>query len=137
MNYTISDVVETGYFANSSKGGTLKVSISFKKRHKQFKKVIDIIDYLDHSTITDNKKLLQFSERYFLLKKGLIDKSSINRGNVSMLTNIINILHYFLQEDKKLAKLKYSITVNLEKESLTLSKKECNRYILVSYSIKD
>jgi hypothetical protein len=85
--YKITDIVEAGH--SKEIGGSVKISITFDnilpKEEKE--KVLDVIDRLDHSLITDNKDFLDFTERYTLLKQ-----------SKSPLEDIVGIISSYLSD---------------------------------------
>lgn len=83
--YKIIEKAETGHLGQT--GGSIKVALTFDKiiDTKYYEKVVD---GLDHSVITDDKNVIPYSERYFLLGKC---------GNV--LEDIHDILSYFIKDD--------------------------------------
>jgi len=88
--YKITDTIEVGYAGVNSKGATVEITFEFLDYDTSLRsKSKKLIDNLDHSLITDNLKMIELSERYFLLNE---------------LTNIFNdiniILHYLIQQSK-------------------------------------
>jgi len=89
IEYTITDIVETGH--STFIGGSTEISVSLSSICNDFdkKRILDIIDKLDHTIITDDEVLLKFTERYFYIK----------RAN-SFLDDVWEILSFLLQEEK-------------------------------------
>ena len=101
--YTIEDVVEVGHMPLI--GGTMNIKVNFNKvpTVETKENVYQVIDYLDHCLITDNKEAIAFSERYFLLDK-----------SVDLFSDVFTVLYNFLSHHDI-----QSITVKLGKESFT------------------
>lgn len=99
--YKLTDVVEVGH--DVFIGGSVTISLEFDNILSQTEKeqFLKIIDYLDHSTITSNADMLEYTERFFLL-----DKST------SLFEDIQTLLFHFIKED-------LVCTVTLGKESFT------------------
>jgi len=99
--YTITDTVETGYFP--SDGGTIDITIELPSipTNEYRDKILEVIDYLDHCSVTDNEKIVNFSNRFFLLDK-----------TRNIFEDVITVLYNFLQKD-------YKCTVKIGKESFT------------------
>lgn len=101
----LTEITETGYFSKNSflVGGSIKIILEIDKILSENEKneILKIIDYLDHTLITDNKEIIKFSSRFFLLDKV-----------TTIFQDIHTILYYFLKEP-------YLCTVSLGKESFT------------------
>lgn len=76
--YNISANVETGYFGENTKGSNVFITFGFDMWNTDISKINDIskktkhiIDNIDHCLIVDynHEELIQYSERYILLKK--------------------------------------------------------------------
>jgi len=114
--YKLTDVVEMGH--NPLIGGSIVISLEFDDILPENEKfsILEVIDYLDHCLVTDNKEMTNFSSRFFLLDK-----------SVSLFHDIHTILYNFIQEN-------YKCTVTLGKESFT---KELESYSkLLEYNHK-
>ena len=124
--YTITDTIEVGH--SKFTGGT--VDITFEFDH-----IIDplcyykIIDYLDHSLITDNDQFIKYSKRYFLLSECK-----------NIFEDIHNILSYFAYSltEINFSENKYennvNLTVKINKESYTAPLYSGFYFNLIRYS---
>ena len=99
--YKITDNVEMGH--SPLIGGTIEISIELDKipSKEKTKEILTVMDYLDHCLVTNNKEMIKFSKRHFLLDK-----------SVSLFEDVQTILYYFLKEN-------YVCTVSIGKESFT------------------
>lgn len=114
--YKLTDIVEMGH--NPLIGGSIIVSIEFdtilpKEEKDRF---LEIIDYLDHCLVTDNKEMSKFSARYFLLDK-----------SISLFEDIHTVLFNFIKKD-------YKCSVSIGKETFTKKLKSYSK--LLEYNHK-
>ena len=116
--YKLTDIVEMGHTHYT--GGSIEIGIEFDSilQEKKKKEILNIIDYLDHCLVTDNKEYIQYSARYFLLKKC---------NNI--FTDIRDIISYFI--DYK------SIKIKLGKEECILSDIKLNNILLYNKEDKN
>lgn len=68
--FSIKERVETGYFSESTKGGTLYITVTLWDvvEPDYINGVKRILDMLDHATVTDITEIAELSSRYFLLQ---------------------------------------------------------------------
>lgn len=113
--FKIKDEVEMGHSIHI--GGTLTVSVGYKEiqNAEKVKNVLKILDYLDHCLVTDNDGYIEYSERYFLIKK-----------SKSIFEDVIGIISNFIDDCEE-------ITVSIGKLSYTSKPKSIE---LISYSTK-
>jgi len=122
MKYTVYDLVEVGH--NKETGGTIKVSLTFDN-YVEKEHYLTIIDYLDHSLITDNQSDLEFTKRFFLMK------NNANKVSSYLFDNIRDIIHNFLTNHSCI------LTLELDKEIITFEL-DCNNKpnTLLNYYVK-
>ena len=124
QTYTLTDEVEMGHFPYI--GGTTTISMEFSEiqsKEKQ-KEYLDIMDRLDHCLVTDNKDLVEFSARYFLLD-----------NSVGLLQDVHTVLAECIGEDTASAASAASIvcTVKIAKESYRAPLKQYSKIIKCNY----
>jgi len=94
---TVKDIVETGVFLRGEfRGGSLKVSITFRNYNEinpTDELIRNIIDELDHCTITDCDKVFNLSRRAF--KINFLDDSYKENVNSDILVTDVVALVLF------------------------------------------
>jgi len=99
--YKITDVVEMGHLHFT--GGTFEISFTFDEIVDK-DKYLKIIDYLDHSLITDSKESISFIARHFLLT-----------SCENMFGDVLMVLSHFLEPADGVKE----ITISYGKETFT------------------
>ncbi len=112
--YIIKDIVETAH--SKFTGGSIEIEFVFKEIIDNPQKYLNIIDYLDHCIVTDNKKYLQFTTRYFLIN-----------STKNFFEDLVGVLSEFIDDEV------CSISIIRNKEKFTT---DCFKSNVVDYCIE-
>jgi len=80
--YQIKDIVELGHMSQT--GGSVNITLHFNSIVEP-KPYLELIDSLDHTVITTNAKLVEMSERYFLLS----ESKSLIEDIITVIANLV------------------------------------------------
>ena len=135
--YSVKDSTETGLFLSDTSikgvGGTFTVKIEYSNLNKVKEStnydtiLFDIIDQLDHCTITDISKIKDINNRYFIVDLNKMPKYDSVTIYACTLISILNQLPSLYSEIN-------SVTVTLGKHSISITNVKQIQDCIIDYS---